>query len=104
MLNKAESYTAPLTSLYHAFVHNIKKCMELGKEGGAMDVKVYVESVLNRTIGKGMGKVVVRRIPMEIVEGGGKMSHLILRWVPRSWYFSLIWKVLGQPEKKDKAK
>lgn len=105
ILNKTDSYTAPPNSLYHSFVHNIQKCMDMGRGEGnslATDVDVYVERVLNKTIGKS-GTVRRGMAPVEVLEGSHTWSHLVMRWLRKAWYLELIWSLLGKPLEKDKA-
>lgn len=74
----------------------------MGKgEGKAMDAGVFVEGVLRKTIGRG-SEVGSRKAPVEVVAGTGAFALMVLRWLPRRWYFNLIWRVLGKPEVKSK--
>lgn len=74
----------------------------MGKgEGKAMDAGVFVESVLRKTIGRGL-EVRKRKVPIEVLDGTGTFDLMVLRWLPRSWYFNLIWRVLRKPEVKSK--
>lgn len=70
----------------------------MGKAGGkTMEAEVFVERVLRKTIGKATESEVTsrRKVPMEVLDGTGTFSLMVLRWLPRTWYFTLIWRVLG---------
>lgn len=69
-----------------------------------MEAEVFVERVLRKTIGKATESEVTsrRKVPTEVLDGTGPFSLMVLRWLPRTWYFTLIWRVLGKPEMKSK--
>jgi 1-acylglycerone phosphate reductase len=82
--NQASTFRMPPDTLYAGYVKNIMERMGASQSMGAMPTAVFAK------------KVVVKALetppPAYISIGGYAVVFFILKWLPRSWVLSLMWR------------
>ncbi|KAJ7180249.1 NAD-P-binding protein [Mycena crocata] len=90
------STSLPVTSLYHAFLHNIIQRVHASKNSGsAMSGEDFAEEIITKALRS--------KPPRYVLTGGLAWFFRMWGYLPRSWYLWDTWRRFSKPEQKIKS-
>ena len=86
--NQAPIFQLPEDSLYRAFLGNIMARMHASQTSQSMSTDVFAKRVVT--------KALARKPPSYLSIGGFAIGFYILKWLPRSWMLSFMWRLFSR--------
>ena len=86
--NGATQFRLPDESLYSAFLPNILKRIHMSQTMGAMKTDEFAKQVVSTALG--------RNPPLYLYTGGKSWLFQVLRWLPKPWVLSYMWRIYSQ--------
>lgn len=88
--NQATTFSLPPDSLYTGYLHNLMQRMYASQGDKSMPTDKFAQMVVSRALRKDP--------PSYFTAGGNILIFNILKWLPRSWTLSFMWRLFSKPK------